>query len=49
MMSTLRFPIRCFRPEEGGVKTGDIVALLVRLNQPEPRPLALDVLQLVKT
>jgi hypothetical protein len=49
MMSTLRFPIRCFRPEEGRVETADIVALLIRLRRPDPRPLAVDVLQIVKT
>jgi dienelactone hydrolase len=49
MFTTLRFPIRCFKPEKEGAEflTDRVVAILIRCNRDEQRPLAFDVLQIV--
>jgi hypothetical protein len=47
MMSTLRFPVSCFNPEEVKFELRDLRAVLIRFHRTEPRPIAFDVLQIV--
>lgn len=47
MLSTLRFPVSCFKPEEGRFEPKEIRAIRIRFNRSEKRPLAFDVLQIV--
>jgi hypothetical protein len=48
MMTTLRFPVSCFKPEEGRFDVGDVRAILLRFGRAQARPLAFDVLQIVE-
>lgn len=48
MLTTLRFPVSCFRPEEGKFEHQDISAIQIRFDRSEKRPLAFDVLQIVR-
>jgi hypothetical protein len=47
MMSTLRFPVSCFKPEEVKFEQRDVRAILIRFDRPDPRAIAFDVLQIV--
>ncbi len=48
MMSTLRFPIHCFQPEERQLKLANIEAIYVRIGEDDRPAFALDILQIVK-
>jgi hypothetical protein len=48
MLTTLRFPVRCFRPEKERLDLGAVQALLVRYDRADNRALGFDVLQIVR-
>jgi hypothetical protein len=47
MLSTLRFPVRCFKPETRRFDRRAVAAILIRYDRTTPRELAFDVLQIV--
>jgi hypothetical protein len=47
MLTTLRFPVRCFKAEHRRFDRRSVVALLIRYDRTEDRDLAFDVLQIV--
>ena len=47
MLKTLRFPAYSFAAHSNGVRIGDVMAILLRCNRGDARPLAFDDLQLV--
>jgi hypothetical protein len=48
MMSTLRFPVRCFEAENAEFRLREILATLIRFDSPRERSIGFDVLQIVK-
>ena len=47
MLTTLRFPPHCFRPERPGFNLSDIKAIHIRVGDIAKRSLAFDVMQIV--
>jgi hypothetical protein len=48
MLTTLRFPVQCFHPEREKFDSGAVRAILIEYDGRERRPLAADVLQIVR-
>ena len=47
MLTTVRFPVRCFRPEKRRFDRSAVAALLIRYDRTDERELAFDVIQIV--
>ncbi len=47
MLTTIRFPVRCFKPETRRFDRSAVVALLIRYDRTDERELAFDVVQIV--
>jgi hypothetical protein len=48
MLTTLRFPVRCFKPEKERLDLGALQAILVRYDRADNRALGFDILQIVR-